>query len=965
MRLRVRFSGDHGATTPVSLFLRDGEPMVLLSPEARALVGQIDSDAITTRMDATEAARWLAAFNEARHAEVLTPNAACRLLLGPYYRPTRTAYQFNANVELRVDPRDASSWFPDIDPAETEWPTLSDLAERLRGQQADTTNDDVDSLAATPSRAASTSTRPSTATRPSTILATTTGSGRPDANQIALRALRAVLDASASFSLEIETKRVDVTVERLPPEPWPTGGLEGLDAAADGPLPGAVRAICRWPGGDATVLVSVGWPGTGIYRHLVSLLVRALGKQIVWSNVAVALKAATDGTAAPLSGWCALYAQRDEVAPDDKPALSRALKSVVARSGLPMLSPSRVRLFDAVIPSGQVEPSPAEAFRRVIHLTLLKLPFLVRDGEDAAVAASLLDVAHVQPGQSEGEGAVTPASTVKFGGLFPLPGGVRQYKATLDALLAWFAVEPRRPDDFIAMLRERYEVTGIISVKGYLRLLETTGFVAAGGDGFLELTESGRIYLDQPDADLLFDRLERTYSGVLETLVITAELGPASPSATKRILEDLLDVTWSSVNQTAFRRNWLLSLGLTDRHARGDVVSERGLAVLAARGEEVDRLRSEIAAIVADEPDLAIAAEVDDEEIPAVDDTTPAALSPAPMTPPAAPPSWDADRLDLTTAILGEHLAGLRMPAAVLEQACAALSAGKHLLLVGPPGNGKTKLALALASAAKAENYCHGAFLATASADWTTFDTIGGYALEKDSALRFRSGVFLAAVERWQWLLIDELNRADVDRAFGELMTVLAGGTSDTAYELPDGRTVSVGSRLSCSHRLPRTFRVIATMNTWDKTSLFRLSYAVQRRFAIIHVGIPDDATFGALIDHHADRAGFDEPLEDGAKGPIKALFQEKGLLGVRPIGPAIVEDIVAYMRRRRASGDALAEAFGMYLLPQLEGLEPEQASAVFRKLLDSLVGWTSAEATAALRAQYREVFPHVKLPEA
>ncbi|MBV9949150.1 MAG: AAA family ATPase, partial [Myxococcales bacterium] len=252
-----------------------------------------------------------------------------------------------------------------------------------------------------------------------------------------------------------------------------------------------------------------------------------------------------------------------------------------------------------------------------------------------------------------------------------------------------------------------------------------------------------------------------------------------------------------------------------------------------------------------------------------------------------------------------------------------------------------------------------------ASADWTTFDTIGGYALEKDGALRFRPGVFLAAVERWQWLLIDELNRADVDRAFGELMTVLAGGTSDSAYQLPDGRLVSVGSRANCSHRLPRTFRVLTTMNTWDKTSLFRLSYAVQRRFAIIHVGIPDDATYASLIDHHADRAGFDEPLQEGAKAPLKALFNEKGLLAVRAIGPAILEDMVAYMRRRRASGDALAEAIGMYLLPQLEGLEQEQASGVYRKLQDSLAGWTSGDALAALRDQYREIFPHMKLPEA
>ena len=965
LRLRALFSGDAEGKTPVTLILRDGEPMVELSPEARGLFDRIDPKEVASRFaDPNEGAIWLRRFNEARHAELFTPNAACRLLLGPYYRPNRTIYAFNANVELRIDPRDAAEWFPDVDPGDRPWPSLSDLTERLRGNmEGGASESDGESgarLVPVPSIATSQTTPPG--------LASLTGAGRPDANRVALKAVQAMLDAAAPFDVLVEGKRVDVAVERLPPEPWPKEGLTGLDPAVDGPLPSAARAICRWDGGEVTVLVSASWPGTGIYRHLVAVQARAFGKQVVWSNVAVILKGAADGAVAPLNGWCALYTQKDEVAPEDKGALSRALKRVVARSGLPMLSPSRVRLFDVEVPSGEVRPSPGEAFRRVVHLALLKLPFFVRSGLEGEVAASLFDAGSIPTVEDESDEAPPSAPAGKFGGLYPLPGGVRQYKATLDALLAWFAQEARREDGFREMLEQRYEITGLVSAKGYLRLLENLRFVGDRADGSLDLTDDGRSYLDRPEAPLLFERLHQTFSGILETLVITGELGTAYPTSTKRILEDVLDVDWKTPNQTSFRRNWLLSLGLTDRKARGDVLTDSGRAILDDHAAEAAAVRGEVGAILAEEPELAVDDEMEEEG--AADDegvsaTSGSAPVPAPVKSNIAPASWDADRLDLTTPMLDEHLGGLRITAGVLEQACAALSAGKHLLLVGPPGNGKTKLALALAGAAKAENYSHGAFLATASADWTTFDTIGGYALEKDAVLRFRPGVFLSAVERWQWLLIDELNRADVDRAFGELMTVLSGGTSDTAYQLSDGRPVSVGTRVGCSHRLPRTFRVLATMNTWDKTSLFRLSYAVQRRFAIIHVGIPDDATYAALIDHQADRAGFDEPLEEGAKAPLKLLFQEKGLLSVRAIGPAILEDIVAYMRRRRASGDGFAEAMGMYLLPQLEGLEQEPATAVLRKLQDALAGWTSSEALASLRTQYRELFPHLKLPEA
>nr|WP_224746841.1 AAA family ATPase [Pelovirga terrestris] len=208
------------------------------------------------------------------------------------------------------------------------------------------------------------------------------------------------------------------------------------------------------------------------------------------------------------------------------------------------------------------------------------------------------------------------------------------------------------------------------------------------------------------------------------------------------------------------------------------------------------------------------------------------------------------------------------LPWQILETACASLNAGKHVIFTGPPGCGKTTLAKELARAAGIQE----PIIATASPTWSTDELIGRYmpAIE-GSAIRFSEGFFLRAISDDKWLIIDELNRADIDSCFGELFTVLAGQPAILPFEKPvENEEESSEKKLLPIVVLPESygktnnaykdhpkysiqskFRIIGTMNDADASRLNQLSYAFQRRFNIIRVEAPSHEETKEIVIGH------------------------------------------------------------------------------------------------------------------
>ena len=274
----------------------------------------------------------------------------------------------------------------------------------------------------------------------------------------------------------------------------------------------------------------------------------------------------------------------------------------------------------------------------------------------------------------------------------------------------------------------------------------------------------------------------------------------------------------------------------------------------------------------------------------------------------------------------------------LVRQITAALKNGKHIILIGPPGTGKSKLAKEIC-----DFYCDsgGYTMTTATSDWSTFDTIGGYMPDESGKLKFNPGVFLKCFHDEndtpinKWLIIDEINRADIDKAFGEMFSALTGDNISLPLTRNNKAIEIIGSPNSDdeveSHRyfIPEDWRIIATMNTFDKTSLYEMSYAFMRRFAFIPVDIPKEIKPDLITEYL--KKWTDIEIDGETTNRISEIW---GIINEhRKIGPAIIEDIYRYVE----TSDDFTSALIVYVLPQFEGLDEDKLVDFTKKISEEI----------------------------
>ncbi len=174
----------------------------------------------------------------------------------------------------------------------------------------------------------------------------------------------------------------------------------------------------------------------------------------------------------------------------------------------------------------------------------------------------------------------------------------------------------------------------------------------------------------------------------------------------------------------------------------------------------------------------------------------------------------------------------------------------------------------------------------TATSDWTAHEVIGGYMPDGLGGIRFEPGIVLQHFDKT--LIIDEFNRADIDRAFGPLFSTLSGqpvmlpyrevpadASSHRVEIMPVARPAGANDVPLHEYAPGPGWRLICTLNTYDKASLFQMSYALSRRFGWIYVGAPSDLA-GFVREWAAQQGWSDDPLTqdaaDGHQPPIATI---------------------------------------------------------------------------------------------